>query len=429
MKNNPSVRAILHDNLDEIAQFDLLCQLLNPKNTPTGLIEKFSRLDESAWTNLYDFSKKQGVSLILANRLQTLVEPLQIPEKIQNKLHQAVLQIATRNVIMLHEAGLIFKALKRIGIKVIALKGLFLIEAVYANISMRQFADLDLMVRREDVDVVIACLKKLGYSMSTYYSSQDANLDIKHVPPMHKPAGPFVEIHWTILEENEPFEIDIAGMWQRAIPVKIAGLDVLALGIEDLILHLCLHLGYQHHFDLGLRGLYDIVTVLAHYEGKINWSQLGLTASQWGVERVAGLVLKLAKDLLGANIDEASINQMLVENIPDQLLVDARTLLLQAGEQRVGMTPDLARLGQDSNIFRKAKIIGERVFIPRQSLARLYNISPRSPLIFVYYLKRFLDLRRTYGHNVGKFFLPRQEIQQKIEGEMLIGTTRLWMRK
>ena len=429
MKNNPSVRAISHDNLDENAQFDLLCQLLKSQDTPPALIEKFSRLDENAWDDVYEFSRKQGVTLLLANRLQAMAEPLQIPEKIQNKLRQAMLQTATRNMIMLHEAGMIFKAFKQRGINVIALKGLFLIETVYANISMRQFADLDLMIRPEDVDIVIASLKELGYSMSTYYSSQDANLDIKHVPPMSKPEGPFVEIHWTILEENEPFDIDVDGMWQRTIPVKIAGMDVLALGIEDLILHLCLHLGYQHHFDLGLRGLYDIVAVLAYYDGKINWPELVLTAGQWGVERVIGLVLKLAKDFLKANIHEELVNQLLEKDFPDNLLTDAKTLLIQAGQQRVGMTPDLARLGQASNVFKKAQIIVERVFIPRQSLARLYNFSPRSPLLIWYYFKRFLDLRTLYGQNAGEFFHPHLEIQQKIEGEMLIGTTRLWMRK
>ncbi len=56
-----------------------------------------------------------------------------------------------------------------------------------------------------------------------------------------------VEVHWTLLKEDEPFTIDADALWERAVPARIANLDALALLLEDLVLHLCLHLAYQHY--------------------------------------------------------------------------------------------------------------------------------------------------------------------------------------
>jgi len=75
----------------------------------------------------------------------------------------------------------------------------------------------------------------------------DQNIDTKHVPPMQKEGGAMVEVHWTLLEEDEPFTIDADALWERTVPARIANLDALALSVEDLVLHLCLHLAYQHY--------------------------------------------------------------------------------------------------------------------------------------------------------------------------------------
>jgi len=102
-------------------------------------------------------------------------------------------------------------------------------------------SDLDILVHREDLNRTIEILLGLGYQLSRYFDIRDSNLDIKHVPPMILSDGTHVEIHWTLLEEDEPFTIAMDGVWQRSFPAQINGIDVLAEGIEDLLLHLCIH--------------------------------------------------------------------------------------------------------------------------------------------------------------------------------------------
>jgi hypothetical protein len=66
-----------------------------------------------------------------------------------------------------------------------------------------------------------------------------------------KKGAPIVELHWTILEEEEPFSIDVEAMWARSVPAEIAGVGVRGLSVEDLLLHLSLHLTYQHRLAGG----------------------------------------------------------------------------------------------------------------------------------------------------------------------------------
>ena len=94
------------------------------------------------------------------------------------------------------------------GIEVIVLKGLYLVEHIYPSIGLRTFGDLDLLVRKERLADALVVMQGLGYKLSTWYDPREANTDIKHLPPLEKVDAPTVEMHWTILEEDEPFSID-----------------------------------------------------------------------------------------------------------------------------------------------------------------------------------------------------------------------------
>jgi len=143
----------------------------------------------------------------------------------ERKLRAETLQATARNMFMLHHAGIMLKALRERGLDVIALKGLYLIEAVYPNIGARTFDDLDLLLKRTDLPAALEVMRGLGYALSTWYDPADPNRDIKHLPPLMKDGAPIVELHWTILEEEEPFHIHVEGLWARSQPVEIAGVS------------------------------------------------------------------------------------------------------------------------------------------------------------------------------------------------------------
>lgn len=340
-------------------------------------------------------AKEQGLALLLYDRLHDLAGNGLLPQAVLERLHEVYLQATARNMMMLFHAGILLKALKARDLDVIVLKGLYLAEAVYPSIGLCTFSDLDLLVRQADLGTALGVLQELGYQLTTWYDAQAPNTEIKHIPPLKKQDAPIMELHWRILEEDAPFAIDMDGIWQRAVPASIADSDVLALEVEDLILHLCIHLAYQHRLGGGVKYLYDIVEVLRRFEGQIDWQQLAATAKEWRAERVIWLTLRLVQEITAADVPP-EVLQLLQPITPDPRIVEEAVHQLSPdGKERVTLTPDLAALSEVKGLGRQFKLIASRIFVPRQVMARLYNVDPRSPRVFGYYLVRFAELSRS----------------------------------
>ncbi len=69
--------------------------------------------------------------------------------------------------------------------------------------------EIDILMCKEGLSRGVTILQGKGYEVNSYFDLADANIDIKHIPPMFKPNSPPVEVHWTLLEEDEPFSIDM----------------------------------------------------------------------------------------------------------------------------------------------------------------------------------------------------------------------------
>ena len=408
----------------------LLCQLLNDTQGNASERTQLQYLANAEWEQIINLAGQHGILPILYRRIKALDEPLNIPEAASQRLHTAYLTNATRNTLFLHEGGIIFKALKDAGIPAIGLKGLFLLENIYQDIGLRQMSDLDVMLHKTHIPQVFNILDALGYQPTTYFDIRNENFDIKHVPPLLKPQGPYyLELHWTILEEDEPFTIDAAGLWERALPAKIAGVDALALSPEDLVLHLSLHLAYQHHLKLGLRGLYDVAVTLRHFQEQLNWDKLVEIAHTLGATRVLRLTLTLAEELLGAPIPSEIWAQVRSETFEPWVIEEARRQLLNREHATAAITPDLAKFAQEGGIFTRIQHIWQRIFLPKVTLARLYNVPPTSLRIYACYFRRLGDLIKAYAPTVKRILKADKAVFEDVKKEQSNKDLKNWMVK
>lgn len=382
------------------SNLELLCRLLSPASVQHEVVKDLAGLEPSDWAALAQTAQAQGVGLLFFDRLNALKNSLSVPTSVIEPFRQAYYLATARSLLMQHEAARMLAAFNQNQLGLIALKGLYLAEHIYPDASLRAMGDLDLMVKKDAVPQVIAVLQGLGYHLDTYFNFKDLNRDIKHVPPMSKPGGPIVELHWTILEENEPFTIDADGLWRRALPTQIAGVPALALSHEDLLLHLCLHFAYQHHLSLGLRGLYDIALLVQQVGAQLDWDALLHTADDWGARRVSWLGLKLAEEILGVKAPSDVVNQLEAFDMTDPMLSIARYHLIQDQGMDEGMTPDMAAFAAARGPIRKLIILVRRVFIPWRSLARQYGADPGWLGIIPLYCKRAADLTRQYFRKI-----------------------------
>ncbi|MGC9424073.1 nucleotidyltransferase domain-containing protein [Vibrio sp.] len=389
--------------------FLTLCKLLIANNQDRIKNLHLQNFTDADWAVLFNLSKGHRVSPILYDRLNALKDQVNIPESIITDLRQDYLLNAVRNTIYFHEGEIILAKFSASGIPVIVLKGLYLVEEVYQNAALRSMSDLDFLVRKSDIPRAIIGLKELGYNASTYFNPEDENADLKHVPPFIKGDGLFIELHWTILEEDEPFDIDTTGMWERAQRVKILGFDVLSLSLEDLILHLSIHFTYQHQMIYGLRGLFDIALVLERNKDGVDWQTLVKRAKEWGCGRVISLTLHMLEEFLSVSIPDFVYSELTEQPLTEEILSQARLQLMKKGDYAVKVTPDLASLSDDVSAIEKLKIIFRRIALPKRTMARLYNVEPGSLKLYVYYPVRFYQLLKQYAGSAWQILIKKQD--------------------
>ncbi len=378
----------------------ILLKLLEPSLSSDQLSALSAQLDEEQRQALIAEADRQNITPYLYTLLENLNKShgLEIPQKEKlNKLH---LSMTVQNMLVMHDAEIILRSLQKADIPAAGLKGVYLLENIYPDIGTRSMNDIDILIQKKNLAECIRILEGLGYRTTGYFNLDDENLDTKHVPPMEKTGGAIVELHWTLLEEDEPFTINAEALWERTVPATIANVDAMALGLEDLILHLCMHLTYQHYLNLGLRGLMDIALVIHKFHPEIDWQKLVRIAQSWGAERVAALTLKLVETQLNVPIPAEVIPALVPEGIEPGLLENARRQLLERVWFEDHFTPDLVELSAKKGLLSKIKIGLQRVFIPRLALARTYNVPPKSPRIFGLYWIRLKYLIRNYGKTV-----------------------------
>ena len=85
------------------------------------------------------------------------------------------------------------------------------------------------------------------------------------------------------------------------IASRLRGHDALVLCAEDFLLHLCVHL-CRHRFNGGVIALCDIAATISHHGDRLDWARFERLAAAARRFRYAFVPLRLAADLMGADV-------------------------------------------------------------------------------------------------------------------------------
>lgn len=235
-----------------------------------------------------------------------------LPESVLHELKDAYFLTAERNSSVLNELHEILRAFYAKNLDFLLLKGAYLANQVYDNIALRPMADIDLLVRKDDLIQVQELLISLGYS-------QENKSDVKEQISNHHALSPFVrcnstplEIHWTIFPpKSAQFNIDPIGLWDRASSVCIAGNEVQILSREDQIIHLCFHSFHNHTFRQGLLPLYDIVEFIVKNDERINWNRLIEISKTLASDKIIFTSLHTTSEIFGISLPKCIYKELM----------------------------------------------------------------------------------------------------------------------
>lgn len=256
--------------------------------------------DLLSWDRVLAIAEAEGLAPALASAVKTKA-PTAVPAAVRERLHRRLADGIAGQLILGRELGRLLRLFEREGVPVIPLKGPALAETLYPHPALRPCSDLDLLVRRDSVPRVDDLLHGLGYCRWADAHSFRFDLAYDRATLYEGPSGVRVDLHWGLLSEPRYAWDEREGLtvWDRAVRIRVAGVEALGLCPEDLLLYLAVHLAV-HHALAGVLWYYDLYLVIERWASTLDWEALIARASRWRVRTAFYFALLGLEMLFGA---------------------------------------------------------------------------------------------------------------------------------
>jgi hypothetical protein len=250
------------------------------------------------WEWLLAAAERHAVSPLLTRYLGESAEG--VPAAVLQRLRARFDANALRNVTLAHDLAALLERLAAAGVDAMPIKGPVLAISAYGDLALREFGDLDIVVRAADLVRARELFAGWGFEPATPLTAagERALLASDHHIPLIGPGGRLtVELHWSLDNLRPGSRLDGEWVWANARQVPLLGREVSALSWSALLVYLCVH-GAKHWWST-LGWIRDVGGVLASAPpGELDAAPA--IASAAGAERRLALGVLLAHELLGA---------------------------------------------------------------------------------------------------------------------------------
>ncbi|MBW4557541.1 MAG: nucleotidyltransferase family protein [Trichormus sp. ATA11-4-KO1] len=293
----------------------LLCIARTHPDTAT--IERIKTLLEQDldWAYIIQTATFHKVMPLLYQNLNTNCTEL-VPKDVLADLLYYFKANARRNLFLTNELLKLLNLFESHDLTVIPIKGAILAVSVYNNLALRQFTDIDILVRPQDAIVARDLLVAQGFQ-NTYNHTRDQEVARLQSPfckdnnYTHKHTGVNLDLHWQLLQKYLSFPIAHERLWERHGAISLAGKTVINLSPEDNLLFLCVHACRDRWNKLSL--ISDVATLIC-VSSEMNWDWVIEQAKLLGCWRRLLLGMLLAKNLLETEIPEIILQKIKAES-------------------------------------------------------------------------------------------------------------------
>ncbi|MEN6553276.1 MAG: nucleotidyltransferase family protein [Methanobacterium sp.] len=344
------------------------------------------------WNYLLKIASKHGLKPLLYWHLSRIYSD-RIPFEFINNLKEFLKNNANKNLFFLKEIVEVVKLLNEHAIESVPYKGPILAQEVYGNLSMRQFGDLDLFVKKDDVPKAKEILISKGYKPEFSLDSvQEQNYinSQRELKFSHELKGISLELHWKFsgIFLNLPSNAEKIFL-NDLNSLNIGGVSIPEISPENLILILSIH-NASHQWS-RLAWLVDIVILVNKKE--IDWALVLSIAEQLSIQRILFINLYLCQVLLNIELDDKVSRFLKNESMEKASNMFAARFFVPESEN------SLIENMQISLNIRENKKDGVKdclsgIFYP--SFYELNHLTLPSHLFFLYYIYRPLNLLNRY---------------------------------
>lgn len=321
--------------------------------------------DTLDWEGLLELADRHGLSAFLQRFLDGDA-PVEPPPTVRTRLRERV-RLRTRENLR-HTASLISltPAMEAAGIDTMAYKGPVLSERLHGNPTLRDYDDLDLLVRERDVGKATRFLQAEG--LRPWFElepDQEGRLgDSQYARHFgNAETGVAVDLHWGFAQPYLSAGIDEATIWADPQEVALGPVRLRTLADPLLLLVLCVH-GSKHEPQPWnrLKWIVDVAGLARLIPGD-RWGPLVMQARALHLERPFLLGLLVARRLLETPL-APSVEERLrtvgdLEPLADAVLATLTSPGDAAAPTRIDYDLRLLDRGRD-----RVRYVLHRLFVP-----------------------------------------------------------------
>jgi hypothetical protein len=327
-----------------------------------------------------------------------------VPAAVTSTFKNAFFQIGKSNLLILHKLRTLLKLFEENNIAVIPFKGPTL-GAFYSNISLREFSDLDIIIRKEDIFKVRELLISNDYLPCCNPNSLSLEEIIERWHSyqfVSKDGTVEIDVHWCLADNDENINFPMDKLWEQSSRQSFLNRQVLMLSPKDFILSTCLHHGMRSGWN-ELRMIADFAFIVNSYK-QLNWDEIILSAKSMGGYKTLLVGISLAHKLFGLDIPpqikSEIVNNNSVKKVASQILKQLFTINNQ--DRKSLYMQRIIRVNIRDNFYIKLTLILTPLMnkLRPSSLDRNFiPISLPSFLYFLYYIIRPFRLANKYAKN------------------------------
>jgi hypothetical protein len=345
------------------------------------------------WQAFLQLATSHGVRPLMYETLHTACWEA-LPESAQHELTYFYSANSAKNRFLAGELLCILQLFEDENILAVPFKGPVLAAVLYGNLALREFVDLDILVREQDIPKARQVLSNIGYQSNV--RNAEITPDTGNDEFYSASTGTMVELHWQFSPRRFISVLPAQQFWKNIEAMESLGRQVWSFSSQDTFLFLAVH-GAKHGWS-SLKWLCDLAEFIRS-NPDLDWPRLFKRAEALGAVRTCRLGILLAADLL-----EAEVPASVLCTIAD----DAQVLsLAQDVRLRIAEPCDLDPIdGQIFNLKLKERLRDKVLYFLLQCTQysgeeeRFLPLPPA--LSFLYIFVRPIWLLRRYGISVVK---------------------------
>ena len=261
-------------------------RVLSSFDPPRGMLKS------APWEQYVDWAISQGLAPLAAYNLEYRLAGADAPEWARDRLLSIYQGSVNDNVMKLVNFKQIVDELE--GRKVLVLGGASFAEAVYPHVGFRPVLDIQVLVRRVDVDGFA------GFLAQHHFRPEE---DEAHSGAARVVSDGRTAIYLFADVLGQKGRTQLQGVFERAVPWKVYGPSIFRPELEDTVLLLCLEharMGYQVPWlsFVDLRELMMGATSMGSlYSRPVDVAVLKQRAQEWRLERAVYTSLSIISRL------------------------------------------------------------------------------------------------------------------------------------